>query len=288
MAPFHNASYLNRRLRTDAYYYWGVFVYILKPGTGDRFDSTLLAQDYFWLPPDTPFGNLSAKFFSIGMRLGHVNTRLDEAYSYWWVWKRTQLTPQPTDADIVTGGTSLKLHLFATEEAVAGMRRCADELVATIWYLEKYIEDGTYPSEIKIDMIGGAVRKCQPASILTDHKDFLDFLNRLSNALKHSFADSDSTLIGNDQPRATAINYEHNKIKADDADPKLIYAPLGELVTTFNEFLADCFARLKELSDEIMPKMEVRPVNPKRMRRSIYSYRRRVAHPRPPFIHVRH
>lgn len=191
------------------------------------------------------------KFFSIGMRLGHANVRLEESCSHWQAFIRVRSSHQPTDQDIVTANIFMKFHLFTTEETVAGIRHCADEFVATIWYLEKYVEDGTYPSTMKIDMIGEAVAKKQPESILANHQEFLDFLNRLSNALKHSFADSDSTLIGSDQPRVTAINFPRNRIRVNGPSPQLIDAPLGELVASFNEFLSTCFARLKELSDQI-------------------------------------
>ena len=49
-------------------------------------------------------------------------------------------SPEDVDARILCYGNNYIQHQYAGEEAVAAIRRCADELVTLIWYLTQYDE----------------------------------------------------------------------------------------------------------------------------------------------------
>ena len=209
------------------------------------------AQDFFGLPPDTPFGNLTKKIFSIEQRFAHANVRLHECYTSWQnvmaFTLKTNVDQKETDANLFYHSNNLIQHNYAGEEAVAAIRRCADELVALIWYLTQYIEAGQFPQKIKVDMISSFLPKSQ--SLLNNrHNSFLEELNQLSNAHKHSFAQSDTTIMGAEGPCVYLLSHPHNDSKRDC---EFDVVPICKLVNEFNEFQADCFKRLRELGEII-------------------------------------
>lgn len=208
-------------------------------------------QDFFWLPPDTPFGNLTKKIFSIGQRLAHANVRLHECYTCWQnamtSTLKSNVGQNETDARLFYHSDNLVQYNYAGEEAVTAIRRCADELVTLIWYLTQHIETGQFPQKLKVDMISSFFRESQ-SLFNNKHNSFLDELNQLSNAHKHSFAQSDTTIIGTEEPCVYLLSHPHNDIKKDC---EFDVVPVRRLVNEFNEFQADCFKRLRELGESM-------------------------------------
>jgi hypothetical protein len=228
-----------------------VFSYIVKPGTNELWGNPTLAQDFFWLPPDTPFGNLTTKIFAVGQRLAHANVRLQECYTCWQnamvAAMEHDASPEGVDTRILSCGNNFVQHQYAGEEAVAAIRRCADELVTLIWYLTQYDETGQFPEKIKVDMIDSFLLK-SPELLNNKHDTFLEDLRRLSNAHKHSFVQSDAHIIGTDEPCVYLLSYpRNNRTKGCE----FVVVPLHQLVDEFNAFLADCFERVRKLGEDI-------------------------------------
>lgn len=223
--------------------------YILRPGSGQPFGSILNASDYFWLPSDSPFGNLQLKLFSVGGRLGHANHRLSECYVHW---------REAHSDDPVQQGLNLASYGFVSEEAIHAMRRSADELLALIWYLESHIKTGEYSESLEVDCVGAALKKrenqgrkqgdSKGISLVDRHKDMLDRLNRLANSYKHSFMQSDLTIVGAMEPCVALLHRDRNKL-SNALDFENI--SLTALVSEFNGFVADSFNLLRELSNDI-------------------------------------
>jgi len=228
-----------------------VFSYIVKPGTDKLWTSLTLAQDFFWLPPNTPFGNLMTKIVSVGQRLAHANVRLQECYT---CWQNTMVaaiehdaSPEDVDTRIISYGNSFVQHQYTGEEAVAAIRRCADELVTLIWYLTQYDETGQFPEKIKVDMIDSFLPKSQEL-LNNKHDTFLEDLRRLSNAHKHSFAQSDAHIIGVEEPCVYLLAYPRNNGKKNW---EFDVVPVRQLVDEFNAFLVDCFERVRKLGEDV-------------------------------------
>ena len=228
-----------------------MFSYIVKPGTNELWGNPALAQDFFWLPPDTPFGNLTTKIFAVGQRLAHANVRLQECYTCWQNTMAAAMehnaSPEDVDARILSYGNNYIQHQYAGEEAVAAIRRCADELVTLIWYLTQYDETGQFPEKIKVDMIDSFLPKSQEL-LNNKHDAFLEDLRRLSNAHKHSFAQSDAHIIGADEPCVYLLSYPRNN---RTKDCEFVVVPVRQLVDEFNAFLVDCFERVRKLGEDI-------------------------------------
>jgi len=134
-----------------------------------------------------------------------------------------------------------------TEEAVATIRRCADELVTLIWYLTQYDETGQFPEKIKVDMIDSFLPKSQEL-LNNKHDAFLEDLRRLSNAHKHSFAQSDAHIIGADEPCVYLLSYPRNN---GTKDCEFVVVPVRQLVDEFNAFLVNCLERVRKLGEDI-------------------------------------
>jgi len=228
-----------------------VFSYIVKPGTNKLWTSPVLAQDFFWLPPDTPFGNLMTKIFSVGQRLAHANVRLQECYICWQNAMTSamecDINPEDVNARIFSYGNSFVQHQYAGEEAVAAIRRCADEFVTLIWYLTQYDETGQFPEKLRVDMIDSFLPKSQKL-LNNKHNTFLEDLRRLSNAHKHSFAQSDAHIIGVEEPCVYLLAYPRNNGKKNW---EFDVVPVRQLVDEFNAFLVDCFERVRKLGEDI-------------------------------------
>lgn len=156
-------------------------------------------------------------------------------------------SPEDVDTRILSYGNSFVQHQYAGEEAVATIRRCADELVTLIWYLTQYDETGQLPEKIKVDMIDSFLPKSQEL-LNNKHDAFLEELRRLSNAHKHSFAQSDAHIIGADEPCVYLLSYpRNNRTKGCD----FVVVPVRQLVDEFNAFLVDCFERVRKLGEDI-------------------------------------
>ena len=228
-----------------------VFSYIVKPGANEPWNSVTLAQDFFWLPPNTPFGNLTTKIVSVGQRLAHANVRLQECYTCWRnamaATMERDTIPEETNARIFSYGNNFVQHQYAGEEAVAAIRRCADELVTLIWYLTQYDETGQYPEKLQVDMIDSFLPKSQKL-LNNKHDTFLKDLQRLSNAHKHSFAQSDAHINGTNEPCVYLLAYPRNNSKKDW---EFDVVPVRQLVDEFNAFLVDCFDRVRKLGEDI-------------------------------------
>src|SRR5215813_12263258 len=85
-------------------------------------DEPANASQFFWLPPDSPYGNFQLKLFQLSFRLDEANRRLHDSCRFWQFARPN--TPETSNA--------ISLHIYANEEAVYLMRRAADEIISLI------------------------------------------------------------------------------------------------------------------------------------------------------------
>lgn len=197
----------------------------------------------FWLPPDSPYGNLQLKQMKLCMRLDEANRRLRDSYRFWRIAvKPGIISPNPYEQ-----------HVFSTEEAIYLMRRATDELISMIWCLNEFEKLREYPKKIEIDSIGALLGRIERQSskdsqileIFEPHRGILKALNEISNAFKHSFINSDITLIGRDEPCIHALALRYNKL---ESNAEFHNVTLQQIVAEYNSFYKEAMQWLMEFS----------------------------------------
>ncbi len=205
-------------------------------------DDTLNASLGFWLPPDSPYGNFQLKFFKIIQRLDEANRRIIESYDFWQSCKTPGFLPPG----------AVECHTLANEQAIYMMRKAADELVSLISCLSEYEKNSKYPEKMKIDCIGAVLnRKDEDQDhIYGNHLDFMQLLNEIANAYKHSFVNSELTLVGIEEPRINALALKYNNLSSS---PTFHDVSFSELIVRYNGFYEDCVAWLNQFSERNRP-----------------------------------
>lgn len=193
----------------------------------------------YWLPPKSPYGNFQLKFMKIIQRLDEANRKLIDSYKFWRECKSCANFPV---------FNAYEKHIFSNEEAIYMLRRAADELVSLIWCLSKYEETKQYPQKIDIDCLGAVLsqKKVDRLEVFEPHIEIMTELNNIANAFKHSFINSDHSLIGGDEPRIHALALNYNKLISD---PVFYDVALRTIVEKYNDFFIGCNSWLRGYSE---------------------------------------
>ena len=191
----------------------------------------------FWLPPDSPYGNLQLKYMKIILRLDEANRKIADSLHFWGACQGGGMLPIG----------AFERHIFSNEGAVYMLRRAADELVSLVWLLSKYEADNKYPRSIKIDCLGAVISQGESNrhEAYAEHVELMKVLNDIANAFKHSFVNSDQTMVGAREPRIHALGLEYNKLSSG---PRLYDVSISELTGKFNAFYQSCVSWLSAYS----------------------------------------
>jgi len=206
---------------------------------GKKPDEPYNAALGYWLPPNSPYGNFQLKFMKIIQRLDEANRKIVDSYKFWQACRVPNGLP-------ATG--AYEQHIFSNEEAIYMLRRAADELVSLIWCLSKYEETNNYPTKIKIDCLGAVLSQKTEnrLEVFEPHTEIMIILNEIANAFKHSFINSDLTLLGEDAPCIHALALNYNKLASN---PIFHNVPLETVVDKYNDFFICSNSWLKEYSE---------------------------------------
>jgi len=202
-------------------------------------DDPVNAKTMLRLPTDTPFGDLTLKFMKLRWRVDEANRRLAASYRSWQVCRTGKLASPP---GAMPPG-AYEQHIYANEEAVHHMRRSADEIIAMLWTMNYWKERGEWPSRIEVDSIAVALSPEHRGrlSLCVRHEPLLRRLNEIANAYKHSFVNSDITILGRDEPCVHALGLERNRL---EAGARFHNIRLAKLVSDFSSFYGDAIAEL--------------------------------------------
>lgn len=192
------------------------------------------ASELFWLPPDTPFGNLQLKLHKLRQRAGHVNRRIDESWAEWRYYYSGE----------IGGGRSESLIV---EEIMYSIRRSVDDLLSLRSLLDEEANLGDFPTRISIDCVGRSLKTSDP--LVERHRSFLEFCNGSVNAYKHSFIQSDVSLIGANEPCVFAFALPQNNLVRGWT---LLSESLNEVVIGFNEFLDNALEEIAGHGQRLM------------------------------------
>lgn len=213
---------------------------------GKEPDEPYNARLCFWLPPDSPYGNFQLKQMKLCLRLDEANRKLLDSYHFW----------RAAEKPGIISANEYERHVYANEQAIHMIRRSTDELISMIWCLNEFEKQRKYPNKIKIDSIGAMLNEFEKhrdnklLDIFRLHKGILQALNEIDNAFKHSFINSDITLIGRDEPCVHALALQYNKL---ESGAKFHNVTMRYIVIGFNAFYRDTMQWLKEFSERNSP-----------------------------------
>ncbi|TAE55599.1 MAG: hypothetical protein EAZ87_19945 [Nostocales cyanobacterium] len=196
----------------------------------------------FWLPPNTPFGNLQLKHHKIITRLDRVNERLQYIY---------EIHPQLLTPTLKINNEYVS-YGYSIEELIFHLRRATDEIISMYYLLSNFERTGSYTNSIKIDSIGGLLhdQHTKENPPFDKYLTLLEQLNEVSNAFKHSFVNSDCNLIGKDEPCVYAFSLKKNKLSSDNNSGIQPYGlSLCYIVEEYNKFYIEINSWLKGFSE---------------------------------------
>lgn len=184
----------------------------------------------FWLPPDSPFGNMQLKYMKIITRLDEANKNILLCCSMW-------------DRLVHDHYDGYSVHYFSGEIVAYHLRKACDEIITLSWFLWYAITNGQYPQNIKIDCVGAYLSNGNTEfRIFDDFRGVLNTLNDIENAYKHSFINSDVTVVGQLEPCLATLALKYNDLKNP---PIFSNVSLKQIISEFNNFFAFAKENLK-------------------------------------------
>ena len=202
--------------------------------TGKHSQCSLHASQLLLLPSDTPFGNFSLKYMKIVIHIERVNSLIKDVFSSF------------SQAHSSQGfGEDFYRHQLIAEEVVYWLRKTSDELLSLQYVLYIQEHTGQFPTKVEVDCIG--LINHQSAldfkNIFLAHLQFLNILNEVSNACKHSFVNSQVSFIGQEEPYVFALALKRNNLGNQS---EFYPVPFKSLVVEFDSFFQDSVENLRK------------------------------------------
>jgi hypothetical protein len=193
---------------------------------------------FIWLPSNTPYGNLLLKGMNIVRRIDRVNLEIDQVFTSY---------VHPSIEDINNPQQDLLEHQFYAEQVVYWMRKTADELISLAYVIDEWNRTEKWPMSVRIDSIAGL--KESPSEelrqLFAPHDAFLTTLNEISNAFKHSFINTDMTVVGSEYPVVFALALKRNKLSES---PQFYTVNFAEMVEAFSMLYKKVVATIQHLT----------------------------------------
>jgi hypothetical protein len=186
-------------------------------------------------PSSTPYGNLLLKAMNIVRRIDRVNIEIRRVFSSY---------VHPSNQDISNPHQDLLEHQFHAEQVVYWLRKTADEIVALAYVVDQRNKTGSWPKSVQIDSISGLKgnHSEQLRLLFEPHEKFLSTLNEVANAFKHSFINTDMTLVGAEYPVVFALSLKYNKLSNP---PKFFSVGFAEMIIAFSAFYKQAMAAIQ-------------------------------------------
>ena len=175
--------------------------------------TNLNGNDILDLYTDTPFGNMTLKWFDIVQRIDCLNDTIVSLYKNFAL--RNDIRVNQANFGILVDPKLSYVQTYQTEEIIYWLRKTTDEFIGLL-YLSDYKKTyNKYPSKIKISSIAEYLHSSQSFdNILDPHITFLENLNNVSNAYKHSFINHEVlNYHGENEPLAIALRLDYNRLE---------------------------------------------------------------------------
>ena len=209
---------------------------------GKKYYEPLNACILFWLPPDSPYGNLQLKMVDIVQKIDCINLDIINTFD---VWNKVSTNTSMDESDLLSHHFNFMKHRFLNESIVYHIRKITDELICLVYVLNYYKTYSKFPENIKIDCIGSLLKSDDKLPIFPNFIEYLKNINQTSNAFKHSFINSDIfTIIGKFEPCIPALYLHHNNLNCEKKFTNLsletqIIKPFDQLYSEVNNWLRD-------------------------------------------------
>lgn len=176
------------------------------------------------LPSSTPYGNLLLKGINIVRRLDRVNLEIARVFAS-YVHPKNEQSQNPLQ-DILE-------HQFYAEQVVYWLRKTADELISLAYAINEWKNNQEWPNAIKVDSIAGLNRSPprEVKDLFAPYERYLSTLNEVANAFKHSFINTDMTIVGAEYPVVFALALDRNKLSNA---PKFYSVRFSDIVQEFS------------------------------------------------------
>jgi hypothetical protein len=181
------------------------------------------------LPANSSFGNLALKYLKVIDRLDHANYTILCVHAQHATLKSDPASP------------FIRSHFFLQEEIIYWLRIAADELISLASVLDEWQRTGTCPKAVGIDCISDFIKDGKTSSY-AQSLPFLDTLNNVANAYKHSFINTQVSFIGAEEPIVYALGLKYNKLSNA---PSFYQVTLASLISGFNVFFESITRELK-------------------------------------------
>lgn len=183
--------------------------------------------------------NEQLKFMKLITDLDVVNQNIIESHEIWEEIKKVEnLNMQLQIYNTYKYKRLNKLH----EYIVFDLKHFVDEIIATISIIRGFVRK----NKVYISSIGAYLSKKQ--SDFIDFDNFLDLfqkLDDLSNSYKHSYANSDLSLIGRDEDCFVALYSKYNDF---DTNPTPYVISMNYVIDEFNKFYSFSFELIDKLT----------------------------------------
>ncbi|OGP51025.1 MAG: hypothetical protein A2Y79_00300 [Deltaproteobacteria bacterium RBG_13_43_22] len=188
-------------------------------------------------PSNTPFGNLLLKGMNIVRRIDKVNLEIRRVFG-------SYVHPSNQDINNPNPHQDVLEHQFYAEQVVYWLRKTADEIVALAYVINQHRNTGSWPESVQVDSISGLKNSHSEELrlLFKPHEGFLSTLNEIANAFKHSFINTDMTLIGSEYPVVFALGLKYNKLSNQ---PKFYTVSFAEMITAFSAFYKQSMAGIQ-------------------------------------------
>jgi hypothetical protein len=193
---------------------------------GGEHQHIMHASQFLPLPSDSPYGNLALKWAKIIGRLIRLNRKIATAYG---------LHAQAVSTTGPSASPFLEELPQLLEEVAYWLRKTADELIGVSFLCEARLRGDPLPSSVDIDCIGTLLGGSHPV-LLAHYSSYvlhLRALNDITNAYKHSFTNSDLSIMGRDEPVLYALALQRNDLSKRHS---FVGIAVGDIVRDFDVF----------------------------------------------------
>lgn len=188
-----------------------------------------------------PYINVVLKFMKLITDLDIVNQNIIESHE---IWQKIRKSEQP-NYTIMLFNTYLYKRLNKLHEYIIfDLKHFTDEMISTVSIIKGFLID----NNVYISSVGEYLKKNEKN--FNDFDQFLDLfdkLNNLSNAYKHSYANSEFSAIGRDENCFVAL---YSKFNNFDNQPVPYVISVNYIVEEFNKFYKFSFELIDNLTKD--------------------------------------
>ena len=187
-----------------------------------------------------PYVDEQLKFMRLITDLDVVNQNIIESNEIWGKIKNSE------NLDVQIYNTYKYKRLNKLHEYIVfDLKHFIDETIATISIIKGFVKD----NKVYISSIGAYLSKKEPN--FNDFNNFLDLfqkLDDLSNSYKHSYANSDLSVIGRDENCFISLYSKYNDF---DNNPIPYIISMDYIICGFNKFYKFSFELIDKLTKKI-------------------------------------